>query len=124
MLINTTVLNNVYKKEKDSNVKERILLVRRVMIEKQEASSVAENELNRSRWCAYKWLHRFDGEGLKGLKDKVVDLQMCKETMIKIRQEYYCKCCKYVKFCHSNKRTVKKYTGIIKHFLHNISVKS
>ena len=72
MFINTTaVLNNVYKKEKDSNVKERILLVRRVKIDKQEASSsVTENELNRSRWWAYKWLHRFDNEGLDGLKDK------------------------------------------------------
>jgi transposase len=73
VLINT-VLNNAYKKEKDSNVKERILLVRRVKIDKQEASSssssVAENELNRSRWWAYKWLHRFDKDGLDGLKDK------------------------------------------------------
>ena len=71
MLINT-VLNNDYKKEKDSNVKERILLVRRVKIDKQEASSsvVAENELNKSRWWAYKWLHRFDKDGLDGLKDK------------------------------------------------------
>jgi hypothetical protein len=54
------VLNNAYKKEKDSNVKERIL-VKRVKIDKQEAASVAEHELNRSRWLgAYKWLHRFD----------------------------------------------------------------
>ncbi|MDR4513037.1 MAG: hypothetical protein MRJ93_15180 [Nitrososphaeraceae archaeon] len=53
MVINTiTVLNNAYKKEKDSNVKERILLVRRVKIDKQEAASVAENELHRSRWWA------------------------------------------------------------------------
>ena len=43
------VLNNAYKKEKDSNVKERILLVKRVKIDKQEAASVAEHELNRSR---------------------------------------------------------------------------
>ena len=64
------VLNNAYKKEKDSNVKERILLVKRVKIDKQEAASVAENELNRSRWWAYKWLHRFDKDGLDGLKDQ------------------------------------------------------
>ena len=69
MLINT-VLNNAYKKEKDSNVKERILLVKRVKIDKQEAASVAEHELNRSRWWAYKWLHRFDKDGLDGLKDQ------------------------------------------------------
>ena len=65
------ILNNAYKKEKDSNVKERILLVKRVKIDKQEeAASVAEHELNRSRWWAYKWLHRFDKDGLDGLKDK------------------------------------------------------
>jgi transposase len=64
------ILNNAYKKEKDSNVKERILLVKRVKIDKEEAASVAENELNRSRWWAYKWLHRFDKDGLDGLKDQ------------------------------------------------------
>ena len=64
------ILNNAYKKEKDSNVKERILLVKHVKIDKQEAASVAEHELNRSRWWAYKWLHRFDKDGLDGLKDQ------------------------------------------------------
>ena len=64
------VLNSAHKKEKDSNVKERILLVKRVKIDKQEAASVAEHELNRSRWWAYKWLHRFDKDGLNGLKDQ------------------------------------------------------
>ena len=89
MLINT-VLNNAYKKEKDSNVKERILLVKRVKIDKQEAASVAENELNRSRWWAYKWLHRFDKEGLDGLKDQPRTGRppdVPKEIMVKIRQE-------------------------------------
>ena len=90
MLINTTVLKNAYKNEKDSNVKERILLVRRVKIDLQKASSVAENELNRSRWWAYKWLHRFDKEGLNGLKDKErsgrpPDIPI--DVMIKLRQE-------------------------------------
>jgi len=89
VLINT-VLNSAYKKEKDSNVKERILLVRRVKIDNQEAASVAENELNRSRWWAYKWLHRFDKDGLYGLKDKERSgrpPEVPKDVMIKIRQE-------------------------------------
>jgi putative transposase len=84
------VLNSAYKKEKDSNVKERILLVKRVKIDKQEAASVSENELNRSRWWAYKWLHRFDKEGLDGLKDKKRSgrpSDVPKEIMVKIRQE-------------------------------------
>ena len=84
------VLNNAYKKEKDSNVKERILLVKRVKIDKQEAASVAEHELNRSRWWAYKWLHRFDKDGLDGLKDQPRSGRppdVPKEIMVKIRQE-------------------------------------
>ena len=84
------VLNNAYKKEKDSNVKERILLVKRVKIDKQEAASVAEHELNRSRWWAYKWLHRFDKDGLDGLKDQPRSgrpLDVPKGVMIKIKQE-------------------------------------
>jgi len=89
VLINT-VLNSAYKKEKDSNVKERILLVKRVKIDKQEAASVAEHELNRSRWWAYKWLHRFDKDGLDGLKDQPRSGRppdVPKGVMIKIRQE-------------------------------------
>ena len=84
------VLNNAYKKEKDSNVKERILLVKRVKIDKQEAASVAEHELNRSRWWAYKWLHRFDKDGLDGLKDQPRSgrpSDVPKGVMIKIKQE-------------------------------------
>ena len=84
------VLNNAYKKEKDSNVKERILLVKRVKIDKQEAASVAEHELNRSRWWAYKWLHRFDKDGLDGLKDQPRSgrpLDVPKDILIKIKQE-------------------------------------
>ena len=84
------VLNNAYKKEKDSNVKERILLVKRVKIDKQEAASVAEHELNRSRWWAYKWLHRFDKDGLDGLKDQPRSGRppdVPKGIMIKIKQE-------------------------------------
>ena len=84
------ILNNAYKKEKDSNVKERILLVKRVKIDKQEAASVAENELNRSRWWAYKWLHRFDKDGLDGLKDQPRSGRppdVPKDVMIKIKQE-------------------------------------
>jgi putative transposase len=84
------VLNSAYKKEKVANIKERILLVRRVKIDKQEAASVAENELNRSRWWAYKWLHRFNKEGLDGLKDKERSGRppdVPKDTMINIRQE-------------------------------------
>jgi len=42
-------LNNVYKKQTDGDVNERILLVKRVRIDSQEASRVAERELHKSR---------------------------------------------------------------------------
>lgn len=64
------VLNKAYRNEKDANLRERILLVRLVRGDKEEAASIAEKEFHRSRWWAYKWLKRFDNEGLKGLKDK------------------------------------------------------
>ena len=64
-------LNNVYKKQTDGDVNERILLVKRVRIDSQEASRVAERELHKSRWWgAYKWLDRFDEHGLERLKDR------------------------------------------------------
>jgi transposase len=63
-------LNNAYRKETDADVKERILLVRRVRIEGHEASNIAERELHKSRWWAYKWLDRFDEHGLEGLKNQ------------------------------------------------------
>ena len=43
-------LNRAYKMETDADVKERVLLVRRVRIDSLEASKVAEKELHRSRW--------------------------------------------------------------------------
>jgi hypothetical protein len=45
-------LNYAYGHEPDANVRERILLLRRVRIDKQEAASVAELELHRSRGWA------------------------------------------------------------------------
>jgi putative transposase len=69
-LISAGVLNTVYRNERDADIRERILLITRVRMDKKEASSVAENEFHRSRWWAYKWLKRFDNGGLEGLKNK------------------------------------------------------
>jgi|1186.fasta_scaffold1273153_1 transposase len=88
--VSSEQLNNAYKKEIDSDVKERILLVRRVRIDGQEASKVAERELHRSRWWAYKWLDRFDKHELEGLKDHPRSGRpplIPQKKMIKIRQE-------------------------------------
>ena len=66
--ISSEEINNAYKKEIDSDVKERILLVRRVIIDGQEASKISERELHKSRWWTYKWLRQFDKHGIEGLK--------------------------------------------------------
>ena len=83
-------LNRAYKMETDADVKERILLVRRVRIDGLEASKVAEKELHKSRWWAYKWLNRFDKLGLEGLKDQPRSGRppfISEKEMLKIRQK-------------------------------------
>ncbi|MER5175707.1 MAG: helix-turn-helix domain-containing protein [Candidatus Nitrosocosmicus sp.] len=83
-------LNNAYRKETDADIKERILLVRRVRIDGYEASKIAERELHKSRWWAYKWLNRFDKGGLEGLKDQPRSGRpplISEKKMLKIRQE-------------------------------------
>jgi putative transposase len=63
-------LDAAYRRESDANVRERILLVRRVRVDRKEAASVAEVELHRTRAWGYKWLKRFNEEGLDGLQSR------------------------------------------------------
>ena len=63
-------MDYAYKHEPNANVRERILLVRRVTSDNGDITLVSKEELHRSRAWAYKWLRRFDKEGLEGLKDK------------------------------------------------------
>jgi putative transposase len=62
-------IDKAYKDELDADVRERILLVRRVLSDKQHVESVAQ-ELHKLRSWAYKWYKRHTDEGLDGLKDK------------------------------------------------------
>ena len=90
VVVSSEQLNNAYRKETDADVKERILLIRRVRIDGLEASKVAERELDKSRWWAYKWLNRFDKHGLDGLKDQPRSGRpplISEKEMLKIRQE-------------------------------------
>jgi putative transposase len=64
------ILGAAYRSEKDVDIRERLLLVRRVIVDNEQAARVAENELHRSRWWAYKWLKRFNESGLNGLQDQ------------------------------------------------------
>ncbi len=84
-----TVLDKTYNDERDADVKERILLVRRVQSDKQHIESVAK-ELHKSRAWAYKWYKRYNDKGLEGLKDKPRSGRpplVKHDLMIKIRKE-------------------------------------
>jgi transposase len=59
-----------YKNESDANVKEMILLVRRFNSDGKEVAMICKEELHRSKAWVYKWLSRFQREGLKGLRKR------------------------------------------------------
>ena len=82
-------LDKAYNYERDADVKERILLVRRVISDKQHIETVAQ-DLHKSRAWAYKWFKRYTDKGLEGLKDKPRSGRpplVNKNLMIKIRKE-------------------------------------
>ena len=64
-----TIIDKGYNDEHDTDVKERVLLVRRILADKQHIETVAQ-ELHKSRAWAYKWYKRYTDKGLDGLKDK------------------------------------------------------
>ncbi len=85
----STLLDKIYINERDIDVKERILLVRRVIADKQHIESIAQ-ELHKSRAWAYKWYKRYSDKGLEGLKDKPRSGKpplVKHDLMIKIRNE-------------------------------------
>ena len=69
MVSSAKLLDDAYRTEKNVDVRERLLLVRRVLVDNQQISTVAENEFHRSRWWAYKWMKRYAESGLEGLKN-------------------------------------------------------
>ena len=62
-------LVNLYKKENDPKVKERLLQIIKVREDKQIPFRVAE-EMHRSNPWVSDWLKRYDKEGIEGLKDR------------------------------------------------------
>ncbi len=82
-------LINLYKKENDPKVKERLLLIIKVREDKQIPFRVVK-ELHRSNPWASDWLKRYDIEGLDGLKDKAKagrPSELSEETSYQIKQE-------------------------------------
>jgi transposase len=84
-----TILDKAYDDEHDTDVKERVLLVRRILADKQHIETVAQ-ELHKSRAWAYKWYKRYNDKGIEGLKDKPRSGRpplVKHDLMIKIRKE-------------------------------------
>ena len=85
----TSKIDVAYNREKDADVKERILLIRRIVEDKKHVEDVTK-ELHRSRAWAYKWYKRYNKDGLDGLKDKERSGRppdVSKEIMVKIQKE-------------------------------------
>lgn len=66
--MNNQKLIQAYKDEKNVKVKERLFLIKQVLLDNQIASHVAK-QLGRVRSWAYKWLDRFAEYGIEGLQD-------------------------------------------------------
>src|SRR3954451_14115613 len=64
-----TKLVNLYKKENDPKVKERLLLIIKVREDKQIPFRVVK-EMHQSNPWASDWLKRYDNEGIKGLRNR------------------------------------------------------
>lgn len=82
------MLEDAYEREKDADVRLRILLVMRVLLDGVMAIQ-ASQELHRVRSWATKWLRRFEEGGLEGLRTKWSDgrpPKMERETMLRIRR--------------------------------------
>ncbi len=86
--MNSQYLIQAYKNEKDVKIKDRMFLVKCVTIDKQIPSQVAK-QVGRVRSWAYKWLERYEQEGIDGLKDKSRSgrpTSIPKQELIKIQQ--------------------------------------
>ena len=59
----------LYKRESDADLKERMLLVLNVVYDKHIPAQTAK-DLHRSRTWASDWLKRYREEGIEGLRDR------------------------------------------------------
>ncbi len=67
--LSRTRFEQLYKRESDAGVKERMLLVLNVVYDKHIPAQVAR-DLHRSRTWASDWLKRYKEEGREGLKNR------------------------------------------------------
>ncbi len=88
MAFNRSKLANLYKRESDPNVKERLLLVLKVEGDGMIPARVAK-DLHRSRTWASDWLARYDNESVDGLRDRPKSgrpAQLSPQVVFKIRK--------------------------------------
>ena len=88
MAFNRSKLVNLYKRESDPNVKERLLLVLKVEGDGMIPARVAK-DLRRSRTWASDWLARYDNESVDGLRDRPKSgrpAQLSPQVVFKIRK--------------------------------------
>lgn len=62
-------LAELYKRESNSKVKERLLLILRVEADEQLPAHVVKDMHRTKPWASY-WLNRYNKEGIDGLRDK------------------------------------------------------
>jgi putative transposase len=88
--LKSIALDKAYNDEHNTDVKERVLLIRRVLADKQQHPESVAQELHKSKAWAYKWYKRYTDKGLEGLKDKPrsgMPPLVNNDLMIKIRKE-------------------------------------
>lgn len=82
-------LGELYRRESNPKIKERLLLILRTEDDRQLPSHVVK-ELHRSKpWASY-WLDRYNREGIEGLRDKPKSgrpTELPKEIVLKIRKK-------------------------------------
>ena len=88
-LLTKSKLVNQYKKENDPKVKERLLLITKVIEDKQIPFRVVK-DMHRSNPWASDWLKRYDKDGIDGLKDRTKSgrpPELSEETSYQIKKE-------------------------------------
>jgi len=87
--MNSQSLIQAYRNEKNVKVKDRMFLVKCVTIDKQIPSHIAK-QIGKVRSWSYKWLERYEQEGIDGLKDKSRSgrpSSISQQKLIKIQQK-------------------------------------
>ncbi|MGB7637240.1 MAG: helix-turn-helix domain-containing protein [Nitrososphaeraceae archaeon] len=70
MTVSKKELAQLYKREHNLKVRERLLVTLKVIVDEGEVPAHVAQELHRSKpWGSY-WFDRYNKEGTEGLKDK------------------------------------------------------